>query len=253
MWSGRTQGTEHSPPKRSALKRKETRRSGERPDSPPQPDVRAPNSGKQVHIGLHASAIAAGSVNFLLPGRTNERMTFIGGIASTQEVMDLCAKEGIMTEIDLQPVSELNRIFEALDSANESGKRFVLDIAGTLSKTASTGAPTQLKPHESPNELLRGVADAMIGRLLPLKEKLDEGRRRGDSASSSSSVYFDAPAGAPSALFAPSAAPAGSSFDEMHRLADDSGDDEQLMPLSLLERLRNKSRNLLGSLGTKPE
>ena len=72
----------------------------------------------------------------------------------------------------------------------------------------------------------------MIGRLLPLKEKLDEGRRRGDSASSSSSVYFDAPAGAPSALFAPSAAPAGSSFDEMHRLADDSGDDEQLMPLS---------------------
>jgi D-arabinose 1-dehydrogenase-like Zn-dependent alcohol dehydrogenase len=122
--------------------------------------------GSHVLVGLHASSIASGSVNFLLPGRTRERMTFIGGLASTQEVMDLCARDNIKTEIDIQPVTELNRIFEALDGSNESGKRFVLDIAGSLGRDVNTAPATQLAPHAAPDQTLRDVADTLVSKLL---------------------------------------------------------------------------------------
>ena len=127
------------------------------------------DDGKHIHVGLHASAIAAGVSNYLLPGRSKEKMTFIGGIASTQEVMDLCAANNIKLEVDVRPTGDLNRIFEALDSANESGKRFVLDIAGTLANDVSTGPATKLKAHPPPETTLREVSEAMVERLLPAR------------------------------------------------------------------------------------
>merc|ERR1712167_222271 len=94
--------------------------------------------GQQIYTGAHAAAFAAAAVDTLLPGRTRERMTFIGGVATTQEVVDLCARADIRPEIDVRPVAELNRVFELLDAANESGKRFVLDISGSLASNVST-------------------------------------------------------------------------------------------------------------------
>jgi len=79
----------------------------------------------------------------------------------------------ITTEIEVRPVYDLNRIFEALDGANESGKRFVLDIAGTLASDVNTGRPTRLQPHVSHAETLKGVADAMIERLLPVRSDVE--------------------------------------------------------------------------------
>ena len=138
-------------------------------DASPFLDLLIAEGGKHVHVGLHASSIAAGASNYLLPGRSRERMTFIGGVQTTQEVMDLCARDDIRTEIDIRPVGELNRIFEALDSSNESGKRFVLDIRGTLTGSVSTGPATRLSAHPPPAQTLREVAEAMIGRLLPAR------------------------------------------------------------------------------------
>jgi D-arabinose 1-dehydrogenase-like Zn-dependent alcohol dehydrogenase len=126
-------------------------------------------TGEQVHVGLHATAITAGAVNLFLPGRTRERFTFVSGVASTQEVMDLCAREKIYTEIDIRSVAYLNRIFELLSSSNESGKRFVLDIAGTLATSVTTAPPTRLQPHRSSCALLRDVADGLAESLLPIK------------------------------------------------------------------------------------
>tara|TARA_B110000046_G_scaffold5639_1_gene6010 strand:+ start:75 stop:3116 length:3042 start_codon:yes stop_codon:yes gene_type:complete len=124
--------------------------------------------GHHIHTGLHSSAFAAGATSFLLPGRTQEKTTFIGGVASTQEVMDLCASAGIMTEIELRPVTELNRIFELLDGANESGKRFVIDIAGTLACNVSTAPVPRLNPSPLPSTLLREIAEAIWERLSNL-------------------------------------------------------------------------------------
>jgi len=128
------------------------------------------SDGQHVHAGLHSAAFAAGAANFLLPGRTQEKTTFIGGIASTQEVMDLCASAGIHTEIEIRPAADLNRIFELLDGTNESGKRFVLDIAGTLTRDVSTAAITRLHPAPQPSNLLLELAEAIIQRLVSLMD-----------------------------------------------------------------------------------
>jgi len=127
--------------------------------------------GRQVHIGLHASAITAGSVNFLLPGRTREKLTFIGGISTTQEVMDLAARAGIKTEIEVKPAADINRVFEALSGDNASGVRFVIDVANTLSSTLTTAPPTSLVPHPPAGELLKDVASGIAARLEELVDK----------------------------------------------------------------------------------
>jgi D-arabinose 1-dehydrogenase-like Zn-dependent alcohol dehydrogenase len=128
------------------------------------------SDGKHIHAGLHSAAFAAGAANFLLPGRTQERTTFIGSVASTQEVMDLCASAGIQTEIELRPVADLNRIFELLDGANESGKRFVIDIAGTLASDVSTSPVPRLAPSPLPSGLLRELAEAIARKLSDLMD-----------------------------------------------------------------------------------
>ena len=108
-------------------------------------------------------------------------MTYIGGIACTQEVMDLCARAGIYPEVDVRPASQVNRIFELLDASNESGKRFVLDIAGSLGSEVSTAPPTRLGPAPLLTDSLREIAVAVMGRLTALS---DGSRRPAESPGS---------------------------------------------------------------------
>ena len=106
------------------------------------------SSGHHVLLGLHATAFAAQRLGSF--GR-KVRFSIIGGIPNTQEVMDLCAKHKIYPEIEVHSVTELNRIYEKLDSSNDSGKRYVLDIQGTLNDATfskSMGAPTKLGPDQ---------------------------------------------------------------------------------------------------------
>jgi len=119
--------------------------------------------GRQVHVGMHPASYAALAVDSLFPTGTKETMSMTGGVSITQEVMDLCVRQGIRTEIEVHPVSDLNRIFEALDATNESGKRFVLDIDGSLAgqPCVSTGPPTRLAPSASRGEQLSEIADAL--------------------------------------------------------------------------------------------
>jgi len=129
-------------------------------------------AGWHVHIGLHAAAVTAGASHLLLSEQSRERFTYVGGVATTQEVMDLCAREDIRTEIDIKSVADLNRIFELLDSANESGKRFVLDIAGTLVDTAATAPATRLQPGPAPGGMLQEVAEVLAEKLHRVKAGL---------------------------------------------------------------------------------
>mmetsp|Transcript_2958 Transcript_2958/g.3380 ORF Transcript_2958/g.3380 Transcript_2958/m.3380 type:complete len:391 (-) Transcript_2958:175-1347(-) len=100
--------------------------------------------GKHVLLGLHAGFGGALFANKIKNASVKNSM--IGGIKNTQEVVDLCAKESIYPHTEVVPVQRLNEIYTILDSSNDDGKRYVLDIAGTLTeetlKTYSADPPT---------------------------------------------------------------------------------------------------------------
>lgn len=72
----------------------------------------------------------------LIFNRTGIHGSVIGGIKTTQEVVDLCASKKIYPETKVVPVSELNRVFESLAAGNDTGVRYVLDIGNTLNESA---------------------------------------------------------------------------------------------------------------------
>ncbi len=90
------------------------------------------NDGKIVFVGLHATWAACLWKNGYFAKATPCRGTFIGGIKNTQAVIDLCDKNQIYPETTLLPVEKLNEIFEKLDSSNDTGTRYVLDIKQSL-------------------------------------------------------------------------------------------------------------------------
>lgn len=97
--------------------------------------------GRQVLLGLHKGLMAAFGVNALTGNNSRVLGSGIGGIAATQDVIDLCDRHKIYPEVEVVPCSELNTIYEKLDSANDAGVRFVLDIEGTLKKGVVCTAP----------------------------------------------------------------------------------------------------------------
>eukprot|EP00939_MAST-03C_sp_MAST-3C-sp1_P003101 g3101.t1 len=106
--------------------------------------------GKQVIFGLH-KGIAAGLILSNLSKHTRLTYSGIGGIRATQEVIDLCDRHKIYPEVEVRPVSDLNKIFAALED-NKTGKRFVLDIENTLSEAAEAACvdpPPALSDTES--------------------------------------------------------------------------------------------------------
>jgi uncharacterized zinc-type alcohol dehydrogenase-like protein len=51
----------------------------------------------------------------------------IGGIAETQEMLDFCAEHGIVADIELIRMDEINRAFERM-LKNDVRYRFVIDM-----------------------------------------------------------------------------------------------------------------------------
>jgi uncharacterized zinc-type alcohol dehydrogenase-like protein len=95
----------------------------------------ARSGGKHVILGVN-SALAAClfTASFLPSARVVS--SSIGSIAATQEVMDLCAEHGIRPDLRIIPVEGINAAYEALDSSNDAGVRYVIDIAGSLNEGA---------------------------------------------------------------------------------------------------------------------
>jgi D-arabinose 1-dehydrogenase-like Zn-dependent alcohol dehydrogenase len=103
-------------------------------------------TGKQVLLGLHKGMFACTALGNM--GLKSSRIiaSGIGGIKATQQVMDLCAKHDIKPEITVAPVSQLNTIFEALDSGTDNGTRYVLDIKTLVEgATCTPNAPPALQ------------------------------------------------------------------------------------------------------------
>jgi alcohol dehydrogenase (NADP+) len=53
--------------------------------------------------------------------------SLIGGIQETQEMLDFCAEHGIVSEIELIPVQQVNEAYERM-MKNDVRYRFVLDM-----------------------------------------------------------------------------------------------------------------------------
>jgi len=84
--------------------------------------------GKHVILGLSSALVGAMIAPNLVCG-TRFRASAIGGIRSTQEVIDLCNKHKIFPNIEIVGVESINRVYETLDSKNIGALRYVLDIS----------------------------------------------------------------------------------------------------------------------------
>ncbi len=63
----------------------------------------------------------------LIMGRRSLSGSLIGGIAETQEMLDFCAEHGIVSDIELIPVQQVNVAYERM-LKNDVRYRFVLDM-----------------------------------------------------------------------------------------------------------------------------
>ncbi|MGZ3772552.1 MAG: NAD(P)-dependent alcohol dehydrogenase [Pseudobdellovibrionaceae bacterium] len=82
--------------------------------------------GKMVLVGLpdKPQELYAGS---LIMGRRSLSGSLIGGIAETQEMLDFCAKNGIVSDIELIPIQKINEAYERM-LKNDVKYRFVIDM-----------------------------------------------------------------------------------------------------------------------------
>ncbi|MBP2315721.1 NAD(P)-dependent alcohol dehydrogenase [Azospirillum soli] len=64
----------------------------------------------------------------LILGRRRVAGSLIGGIAETQEMLDFCARKGIVPEVEMIRMEQINEAFERLERADVR-YRFVIDMA----------------------------------------------------------------------------------------------------------------------------
>jgi uncharacterized zinc-type alcohol dehydrogenase-like protein len=82
--------------------------------------------GAMVLLGVppEPAPVAAGSLIF---GQKVLTGSLIGGIKETQEMLDFCAEHGIVSDIELIPVQQVNEAYERM-LKNDVRYRFVLDM-----------------------------------------------------------------------------------------------------------------------------
>lgn len=61
--------------------------------------------------------------------------SLIGGIHETQEMLDHCAKHGIVSDIELIPIHKINEAYERV-LKSDVRYRFVIDIASLRTPSA---------------------------------------------------------------------------------------------------------------------
>lgn len=91
--------------------------------------------GALVLVGVPAEAHPSPGVFNLIWRRRAIAGSMIGGIEETQEMLDFCAEKGIVAEIELIPIQQINEAYERMIQSDVK-YRFVIDAA---SLSASTG------------------------------------------------------------------------------------------------------------------
>jgi uncharacterized zinc-type alcohol dehydrogenase-like protein len=87
-------------------------------------------------LDIDGTVVVVGQVGFvdephtfpLIFGRKRLAGSLIGGIAETQEMLDFCGKKGIVPEVEMIRMDEINEAFERMEKSDVR-YRFVIDMA----------------------------------------------------------------------------------------------------------------------------
>ncbi len=92
-----------------------------------------------VLVGLPAEPHPSPSVAHLLMGRRSLSGSLIGGIEETQEMLDFCAEHGIVSDIELTTLQEIDHAYERM-LRSDVKYRFVIDLASIEGEGQTSGA-----------------------------------------------------------------------------------------------------------------
>jgi uncharacterized zinc-type alcohol dehydrogenase-like protein len=84
-------------------------------------------NGSLVLVGAPEKPMPVGAFPLIL-GRRSLAGSAIGGIRETQEMLDYCAEHGIVSDIEMIPIQQVNTAYERM-LKNDVKYRFVIDIA----------------------------------------------------------------------------------------------------------------------------
>lgn len=84
--------------------------------------------GTMVMVGVPETAHPSPSVGRLIGRRRSLAGSLIGGIAETQEMLDFCAKHGLVSDIEIIPMDGINEAYERMLKGDVK-YRFVVDMA----------------------------------------------------------------------------------------------------------------------------
>jgi uncharacterized zinc-type alcohol dehydrogenase-like protein len=82
--------------------------------------------GTMVLVGVPEHPHPSPSVSTLIFGRRAIAGSLIGGIAETQEMLDFCAERGIVADIEMIPVQDIDRAYDRMQESDVK-YRFVID------------------------------------------------------------------------------------------------------------------------------
>lgn len=88
------------------------------------------------YMGPLTEPVAAGALVF---GRRAVAGSFIGGLQSTQEMLDFCAEHNVVSDVEVIPVQAINDAFERMLKSDVK-YRFVIDMASLRSAPTHAGA-----------------------------------------------------------------------------------------------------------------
>lgn len=83
--------------------------------------------GGEISIVGQVGPLDDPNAALLIFGRKRVSGSFIGGIAETQEMLDFCAEKGVVPDIEMIRMDEINEAFERLEKADVR-YRFVIDM-----------------------------------------------------------------------------------------------------------------------------
>ena len=83
--------------------------------------------GTLVQVGLPTEAFAV-NVRSLTGGRRSFAGSFIGGLPKTQEMLDFCSTQNIMSDIEMISIKQIDEAYERMLKGDVK-YRFVIDMA----------------------------------------------------------------------------------------------------------------------------
>ena len=82
--------------------------------------------GTMVLVGVPEHPHPSPSIGILIFGRRSIAGSLIGGIAETQEMLDFCAERGIVADIEMIPIQDIDRAYDRMQKSDVK-YRFVID------------------------------------------------------------------------------------------------------------------------------